>query len=296
MKLNSKIFQAIIIIIILAAYSSTYIIREGNIGVLMVLGKTHSVKKEPSLYVKWPWPISEIVIFDSRSHIFTGSEEQVLTKDQNTLIVKTHCVWKINNAETFMQSAVDEKNFNNHLNNLLRSKQNTHFGKINFQEIFNKDNNNNRSLDKLEKDLTESLKESILDQYGVEIVTAGFDKIRFPETVMEKVYSKMISDRQQESEALRAQGETEASNIRTKAKAKFDQEIAKIEGTVQEIIGQAEKESIEAYKVFAQNPDLAMGLKKIESLEKLLKNRSTIIIDPTVAPLDIIRSTMMGEH
>jgi len=293
--LNNKIYRALIVVIILIIYSSTYIIKEGSVAVVLYFGEPQTVKTEPNLYLKWPWPISEVKVFDARSRVFTGNEEQVLTKDQNTLIVQTHCVWKIKDAKTFRLRATNSKNFSKHLNDLLRSKQNSIFGKINFKEIFSKDNQNIRFLDKLENDLTTTLQESTLEQYGVEIIIAGFDKVRLPETVMQKVYAKMISDRQQQSEALRAQGESEAAKIRTKAKAKFDQEIAQIEGQVKEIIGRAESESIEAYKVFAKDPDLAMGLKKIESLDSLLRDRSTVILDPSTAPLDILKSTGMGK-
>ncbi len=293
--LNNKTYRAMIVVIILIIYSSTYIIREGSVGVVLYFGEPQTVRTDPNLYLKWPWPISEVKVFDSRSRIFIGSEEQVLTKDQNTLIVKTHCVWRIKEAKKFRLRATDSENFNKHLNDLLRSKQNSIFGKINFKDIFYKDKQNIRSLDKLENDLTITLQKDTLEHYGVEIIIAGFDKVRLPETVMQKVYGKMISNRQQQSEALRAEGESEATKIRTKAKAKFDQEIAQIEGQVKEIIGRAESESIEAYKVFAKDPNLAMGLKKIESLDSLLKDRSTVILDPSIAPLDILKSTDMGK-
>jgi modulator of FtsH protease HflC len=290
MKIN-KLLPALIVVIILIVYACTFIVKEGNVGVLLVLGKPEKTIDKPNLYFKWPWPISEAQIFDTRTHLFAGKEEQIITQDQNTIIIQSHCVWKIKDPVKFLQRANNEDNFKVHLNDLLRGKQNTLFGKENFKDIFSVNNNDEKKLETIENKLTQLLNENTEKQYGVTILTAGFDKIRLPETVMEKVYTKMISDRQQKSEALRAEGEAEANKIKTKAKAKYDQELAKIEGQVKEIIGKAEAESIEAYKVFAKNPELALGLKKIESLNSLLKDRSTVILDPSIAPLDIIHNT-----
>ena len=71
----------------------------------------------------------------------------------------------------------------------------------------------------------------------------------------------------------------------------YDLRLAEVEGSVKEIIGKAEADSIEAYRVLAKNPNLALQLKKIESLEALLEGRSTIILDPSTSPLDILTTT-----
>lgn len=288
MQSKSKILQALLVIAVLAIYSSTYVIREGHYGVLLTWGKITTIHTEPGFHLKFPWPISSIQSFDGRVHMLDSQEEQVLTKDQNTLIIKSHIGWKIIKPEIFWQSIQNKQTMETHLLDLLRNCQNELFGSTSFSNIFKKDSKENMHLRSLENTIVQRLNNESQRQYGIEITFAGFDKLRFPDSVMEKVYEKMKSDREQISETLKAEAESESKLIRSKAKAQYEQKLAEAEGKVKSIIGKAEAESIEAYKVFAKDPDFALRLKKIESLNSLLKDRSTVILDPSIAPLDIL--------
>jgi membrane protease subunit HflC len=122
-------------------------------------------------------------------------------------------------------------------------------------------------------------------------MSVGFTHVGLASGVLESVFEKMKSDRSRLANQLQSEGESIAEKIKAEAQTKYDQAIATIAGNVKTILAQAEADSIEAYKTMAKHPDLALKLKKIESLEALLKDRATLILDRNTMPMDILYST-----
>jgi len=54
--------------------------------------------------------------------------------------------------------------------------------------------------------------------------------------------------------------------------------------------GEGEKIAAKSFEVFKQEPDLAIFLLKLKALEQFLQNRTTLILDESAAPLDLLKS------
>lgn len=286
-----NLFVALCVALLLLLNAITFIVVEGEYVILTVLGKATEKQYEPGLYFKWPWPFSQVHQVDARFHLYQSLDEQVLTKDQNSLIVRSHVIWKVekNKTKMFWQKVKSKDGFEKVLQDLVRSNQNALFGNRGFRELY-RDQGKESGLYDIENELESKLNQ-ICEQYGVEISKVGIDKVSLPASVLENVYAKMNAERNRVSQTLKSEGEAEAKKIKAKAQSEYDQAIAKIEGQVKEILGKAEADSAESYRILAKHPELSLKLKKIESLESLLKDRSTIVIDSNVSPLDILMST-----
>lgn len=291
MNKQKSILTGLIIVAVLIVYAVTFTVQEGKLAVLTVMGKASDKNFTPGLYFKPPWPFSEIYLIDARADMFSGTERQVLTSDQNSFTVKSHVLWKVqpDQVNMFWQNVKTAEEFKKHLSGLLESHQNSIIGRRSLKQIF-PEGAARGGVIQLEKELLTALATDCKEQYGVEILMVGFDKIVLSETVMQKVFDKMTSERNTESETLKAEGEAEAKEILAKAKSLYEQELAKVSGEVKQILGEAEAKSQEYYKILAKNPELYLNLKKIEAMEKMLKERATLVVDPNMLPVDILKS------
>ena len=283
--------STIIIVLILVIHSSTVLVSEGNYALHTRFGKIHRSITKPGFYLKMPWPLDHIHILEGRLHLYQGEEEQILTGDQNSLVVSSHVMWKIipERLTEFWEKVDNVKHFEDLLESRLRSYRNALFGNITLSNLFS--NEQEKNIKQLEVNLKTQLMTSCKQDYGVEIKAVGFTHVGLASGVLESVFEKMNSDRSRLAKQLQAEGEAIANKIKAEAQTKYDQAIAMIAGNVKTILAKAEADSIEAYKTMAKYPELALKLKKIETLEALLKDRATLILDRNTLPMDILYST-----
>lgn len=288
---NNLWISAIIIVAILAIHSSTILLSEGDYALHTRFGKVHRAITTPGFYLKMPWPLDDVHVLEGRLHIYEGPDEQILTGDQNSLVVTSHAMWRIlpERLTEFWEKVETIEHFENLLESRLRSYRNALFGNITFAKLFSKEQGQN--IQDLENQLQKQLSESCEKDYGVSIQSAGFTHLGLASGVLESVYEKMNADRSRLATQLQAEGEAVANKIKAEAQSEYDQALATIAGNVKAILAKAEADSIEAYKTMAKHPELAIKLKKIESLEALLKDRATLILDKDTIPMDILYST-----
>ena len=113
----------------------------------------------------------------------------------------------------------------------------------------------------------------------------------FPESATQKVFDRMKEERQTLVKKFEGEGEREASIIRSKADRERNELLAKAEAEATKLRGEAEKEAAKAYKTLEQNPELAVFLQKLSSMETVSKERATLILDQNTPPFDLLRGT-----
>jgi membrane protease subunit HflC len=261
---------------------------EEQLSLKLRFGKLISIQKEPGLMFKWPWPMERIQTIELRKRLFKSEEEQVLTQDKNSLILSNHVIWSVHpdHGERFFTSLSDRE-FDPLLESQLRSLRNGAIGSHDFSDLFSTD----ETFSKVESQLKADLAKYCLEHFGVHIHDVGFTQLGLAPAVLESVYEKMNAERQRYATTLRGKSEAEANRIEVESQAAFDKEMAEAKGEAQRILGQAEADSIEAFEFLSKHRDIALKLKKLESLKALLKDRSTIVLDRNTAPLDMLKGT-----
>ena len=99
----------------------------------------------------------------------------------------------------------------------------------------------------------------------------------------------MSADRKQIADATRVQGKAEATKIRSDAEKKRTALLATAEAQAKAIMGQGDAEAAKYYKLLEEDPEFAMFLRDIESLKKILKEKSTVVLNAQTQPLDLLK-------
>ncbi|PYG90175.1 membrane protease subunit HflC [Ruminiclostridium sufflavum DSM 19573] len=276
------------IVFCIMVYAFSFIVYEGNTVVVTRFGAPKEVVREAGLHLKLPWPFEKAYTFDRRQHYYDTSFIETLTNDKKNVILQTYVVWNIEDALKFLQSTASREAAEANLDSLVTNSKNGVLGKYNLSALVST-NKNELKLDEIESEILSDVSEQALNRYGIKVTQIGMKKLGLPEANMQYVFEQMRSERLKYVEQIKAEGERDASIIRNEA----DVQAAKLksEGVNEaaKIKGEAE---LEAAKVYAdaqkEEPDFYSFLRKLDSAEKLLGDKATVIFRNDSAPFDVL--------
>ena len=243
------------------------------------------------MHLKAPWPIQKVHKFDARMHNFEGKFEEAKTADGYNLLVLVYAGWRIAEPQKFHSSfpgGIDDAKRS--LESLVRSAKNAAVGRHNFSDFINTDAGQLK-FDKIEDEILTEVAGAVKAKFGMEVKFLGIKRLGFPESATQKVFDRMKEERQTLVKKFEGEGEREASIIRSKADRERNELLAKAEAEATKLRGEAEKEAAKAYKTLEQNPELAVFLQKLSSMETVSKERATLILDQNTPPFDLLRGT-----
>jgi len=110
-----------------------------------------------------------------------------------------------------------------------------------------------------------------------------------PEKVTQDVFERMKADRKVKTDTIVAAGNAEADRIRSDAEAKQKELLAVADSQAQAIRGAGDAEAARYYKDLEADPQLAMFLRDLEALKKILKERTTLILGTDVEPIQLLK-------
>lgn len=150
-----------------------------------------------------------------------------------------------------------------------------------------KDDAPNNGIQAVENEILEQVAEEAAD-YGISASAVGLEHLELPETITKAVFARMRAERERKTEKIRSEGQRDAQVIRNLADQAKAEKLSEAEASAMKIRGEGETEAFSHFKVFAQDPEFAMFLRKLEALEETLKTKTTIILDRDVAPYDLL--------
>jgi len=288
MKNLSVVIFVVLVVIVLGLYLVSFQVRETEKALVTTFGKPTRSISEPGWNWKWPAPINVVYKFDSRAHLFEGIQEETTTRGGEPIIVTSYIVWKIDDPLRFLEAVHDKKGAEEQLRSLLRDTQNSIIGQHYFSDFVNT-NTDRIKFALIEEQMFQSLKDHAATKYGIKVEAVGIKQLGVSETVTKDVFERMKADRTRKTEATLAQGNAEATKIRTDAESKRTELLAVAEAQAKAIRGAGDAEAAKYYKLLEADPELAMFLRDIEALKKILKEKSTVVLGAETEPIKLLK-------
>lgn len=263
-----------------------YEVDESEVAVLLTFGEPTAEDPTPGPALKWPWPIQQVRTHDARLRVLRTPLEQTITRDSQTILVGSFVLWRVASASEFERGPREVESAEKLLLSSLRSAQKTAVGKLAFEELVNADPARLRYA-QAEQEMLEAVRR---DQagIGIEVALVGIRRLGLPENVTDAVFARMREERQALAARVLAEGRAEAGRIRAEAEGKKTELVSAAQAEARRTLAAAEAEIAGHYKVFEEDPDLAVFLKKIEALRALLDQRTTVVFD-TQPPFDLLQ-------
>jgi len=278
----------VLIVAVMGLYFVSFQVREIESALVTTFGKPTREITEPGWYFKWPSPIQRVYKFDSRMRVFEADISETTTKAAVPIIVNTFIVWKIAEPLGFFNAVGTVREAESKLLSQIGDTQNKVIGRHFFSEFVNSDPAKIKFRE-IEAEMLADLKQAVRADYGIEIKTLGIKQLKVSEDVSKDVFERMRAERNRKTEATIAQGNAEATKIKTDADSKKTELLAAAEARAKAIRGQGDAEAAKYYKMLEDDPELAMFLRDIEALKKTLEQRSTIVLSADTEPFKLLK-------
>jgi len=266
------------------------VVRFGKPKMTLKDGKKQVEVYDPGLHWKWPYPIDRVWRHDNRLQCYElkrGQVEQIQTADNYQVVVTTFVLWRIGDPLRFMTSVRTTEEAERKLDEVVRNSRNAVIGRHKLTEMINTDPSKLR-LDEIESEILEGVQPTALNEYGIKVTYIGLKHLGFPEAVTAKVFERMRAERKRQSEKYRAEGRRDARRIRADADLKASQIITDAESQAKRIRAEGDQTAAAYYAVFAEDPGLAMFLRKLDALRAIMQKKTTLVIDTRTPPFDLL--------
>ena len=210
-NMKTKIFLIILAVaLVLGLSNSLYTVRENQYACTVRFSQIIETTAEPGLHFKVPF-LDHVRYFTKATQFYDIPPSEVLTSDKQNMTVDCYILWNISDPKLFYQSLGNATVAEERLNMLTYNQLKTVMGTLAQADIINMEDGAKRN------DIYEGISTDVnklAKQYGIEVEDVKIKRFDLPESNLNAVYSRMISERNQMSEKFTADGNYEASIIR----------------------------------------------------------------------------------
>jgi membrane protease subunit HflC len=300
---------ALVFVLALVAFACTYTVRFTETAVRTTFGAADegSVKESPGLYFKAPYPFQSVTKYDKRVQLVQTRSETQLTSDDFQVVVEGYATYRVSDPLLFFRSfssagdrAVDH--FRKAENDVLRDRLRSALGetsKYSMDDLFTP-NRGESKLPELEQRVLSQLQQGgvggvPLEQYGIEVVSVGIDRVVLPQDTTDKVMQRMGAARDRLAQRLESEGQAIATAIEAEARAKADKIRAFAQRRAADIRARGELEAVPFLAQQRENEDLAVFLRSVDFMRDSAAKRFTLVLSSSDFGLGVFSPDVLDE-
>ena len=220
----------------------------------------------------------------------------MLTSDGNNLLISVYVGWNISDATAFLtRFNGDTRKAEASLEGLIRNAYSGVVGRRTFSNFISTDEKELKFVEIEHEMQTRIQTDCRALTNGLNIAFLGIKRLGLPESVTKLVFERMESEREVLVSQIKGDGERQASELKSRADYESAKLLAEADAQATKTLGEGEKIAARSFETFKQEPDLAIFLLKLKALEQFLQNRTTLILDDSTAPLDLLKSQNAGK-
>ena len=266
----------------------SYQVQETERALVITMGRITG-ECGPGFHLRLPLPIQEIVKYDIRERCFegnTGSLEETMTQDEKNVIVGIYTIYSIEDLKQFKNAAKSLEAAEEYLSNRMRTVKGAVIGRFRFDQMINTDPKKMK-LTEIEKAMFDQIAPDVKARYGLKVVKVGIRTISVPTKISTAITERMKKERETAASIDKQKGKVEAEKIKTDANQKKREEITRAEAKAKQLMAEGDADAAKEYAVFSQNPELAAYLRKLDSLKRIVKTKTTLVLGTDSAPFDL---------
>ena len=285
MRLNFVI--PLLIVVLLGLMGSVYVVREGQVGMVLNLGRVARTDIGPGLHFKVPL-IESARIFDRRFNASAFSPERSLTSERKDVSVDFVAIVAISDVAAFYRATSgNEADANLRLEPIIKNSLRNEINASTLTELVS--GNRSEFVERQLPGINEAAK-----SLGMRIIDIRLKQIDLPtdSQVIQQVYNRMRAERQEVATRLRAEGEERARAIRGQADREQTVILAEAERDAQTLRGEGDAEAARIYGEAAnRDPAFYAFQRSLEAYRAAFdKGDSVIVLERNDPFLQYMRS------
>jgi membrane protease subunit HflC len=284
--------------------ASTYIVQETEQVILTEFGKpTYEPVTRAGLYFKRPF-IQTVNRLPKQILAWEGQGTEMATRDKLYIRVDTYARWRISRPLEYFRRLRDERSALSRLDDILGSETRNAVAKHDLIELIRTTKDRqptrdetmkgavddsskigvlhpiNRGREQLERDIEIAAKPK-LAELGIDLLDLRFKRVNYNPSVVEKIYERMISERQQIASRFRSEGEGEAAKIMGNKARDLNVIESEAYKAVETIRGNADAKATAIYAAaFSKSPEartLYSFVKTMETYRKIIGPETSLV-------------------
>ena len=261
----------IIVLILIVANLSLFIVDETRQAIILQFGKPIRAIQKPGLNWKLPF-IQNVVYFEDRLLVYDAAPTEIITKDKKTLIVDNYARWKITDPLKFLQTVRDLNGAQARLDDIIYSELRVDLGLFNMTEIVS--------------EIRESIMERVTKisneksaTYGIEIVDVRIKRVDLPPENEKFIFDRMKAERERIAKQYRAEGQEESAKIIAETEKEKTIILAEAFKTAETLRGEGDAEAVKIYaESFNKDPEFYKFLRTLDAYKNSFEDKTTVIL------------------
>ena len=202
----------IIVVFLLAilAMNATFTVREDEYACTVRFSKIIGTTDQAGLHFKIPF-LDNVKYFSKATQFYDIPPSEVLTSDKQNMTVDCYILWSISDPKLFYQTLGSKTVAEQRLDALTYNELKTVMGTLAQSDIINMEDGAKRN--EIYENIATDV-DALAKTYGIRVEDVKIKQFDLPESNLNAVYNRMISERNQMAEKYTADGNYEASIIR----------------------------------------------------------------------------------
>ena len=276
-----KAIITIVILLILAIglSGSLYTVRENQYACTFRFSEIVNTTETPGLHFKMPF-VDSVKYFSKATQFYDIPPSEVLTSDKQNMTVDCYILWEISDPQQFYRALGTTNKAEERLNAITYNALKNAMGRLAQADIINMNDGAERN------DIYEGITTTVDAQaatYGIHVEDVKIKQFDLPDSNLNAVYSRMISERNQMAEKYTADGNYDASIIRNEVDKQVNIIVSNAEAEAAQLVAEGEAEYMrmlaEAYDTEDKKDFYEFTLALDALKQSLTGGQKTIILD-----------------
>ena len=273
------IFGVIAVLLVIIAFSSMYVVEENQYACTFRFSEIVNTEQTPGLHFKIPF-IDSVEYFSKATQLYDIPPSEVLTSDKQNMTVDCYILWSISDPQQFYRALGTTVKAEERLNAITYNTLKTAMGTLAQSDIINMEDGAKRN------EIYEGIAATVDAQavtYGIHVEDVKIKQFDLPDSNLNAVYNRMISERNQMAEKYTAEGNYEATLIRNQVDRDVNIAISNAQAQAAELVAEGEAEYMrllaEAYDTDAKKQFYEFTLALDALKASLTGTEKTVILD-----------------
>ena len=273
------IIVAIVLAVAVVGFSALFTVAEDQYACTFRFSEIVDTTENAGLHFKIPF-IDSVKYFPKATQFYDIPPSEVLTSDKQNMTVDCYILWKIADPQQFYRALGGTTQAEERLNAITYNTLKTAMGTLAQADIINMNDGAERN------DIYEGITTTVDNQakaYGIHVEDVKIKQFDLPDSNLNAVYSRMISERNQMAEKYSADGNYEASIIRNNVDKQVNIIVSNAQAEAAKLEAEGEAEYMrllaEAYNT-KDKKDFYEFILALDALKQSLTGEEkTIILD-----------------
>lgn len=267
---------AIVVLVLLA--NTLYVVEQRQQALVLRFGELVRTVDSSGLKLKVPF-VENVIFLDKRIVAQDTGREEIITADQQRLVVDAYVRYRITNPQQYYRTLRDETTAEQRLDTLVNSSLRQVLGSVSSDAVVAR---RGQLMQVALKDVGTRANEA---RFGITVVDVRIRRADLPDSNRDAVFNRMRTAREQEAAQIRAMGEQQKREIMATADKDVTVTLATANQQAGQIRGEGDGQRAAIFaSSYGRDPGFASFYRSMRAYENALgQGDTTMVLSPDSA-------------